>query len=106
MRPYELWIAHMAWDGGGKRRPALILSSNGRIIKAYAITSQYENKSEYIKEGYFAINDWQKANLQKPSYVDTNTVHKLSVDAIDEAFVGRLSQDDIERFSEFLEKRN
>jgi len=106
MRPYELWVAHMAWDGDSKRRPALVVSLHDGIISVYPITSKYDNKSERIKKKYFPIKDWKDANLRKASYVDTNNIHELSVDAIDEAYVGRLSDSDKARFIKFLSKRS
>jgi hypothetical protein len=46
-------------DGtGSKVRPAFVIELNGEIVKTYRITSQYENKSEYIKSRYFEILDY------------------------------------------------
>ena len=104
MRPYELKIAYIDWGDGGKRRPALILHSDGVKVATYAITTQYESKSESIKAKYLVINDWEAAGLNKPSYIDTTRIRRLFPCAIDNAPIGQLSQADITRLLEFIAK--
>ena len=106
MRPYELRVAFVACEGdGGKRRPALILSFGKERVSAYAITTQYENKSQYIKANYFAVKDWKRAGLNRPSYIDTNNIIKLSRSSVDNTPIGKLSQKDEAALIEFLVER-
>ena len=97
----EIYVAYIAWETGGKRRPALILSDDGDFISVYPITSQYDGKSNAIQAQYFVINDWKQAGLDKQSYVDTIDIVELSRSAIISP-VGKLSEADKTRLMDFL----
>jgi hypothetical protein len=104
MLPFDIGIAFVSWEGGGKRRPVLLLSQNDGCAEAFRITSQYANKSKAVKAQYFELLDWRHEGLQKPSYVDT--INRIE---IPDAFiamppVGRLTDNDKQRLIEFLDK--
>ncbi|GHU89718.1 MazF family toxin-antitoxin system [Clostridia bacterium] len=103
MNPFELYIAYVAWEAGGKRRPVLIFSNTEDGVRAFGITSQYESKSAAIRAKYFKINDWQQAGLDKQSYVDTIRLIKLQQDVVDNATaIGQLTKADRKLLVEFL----
>lgn len=81
MKPLDIFIIYMSWDGGGKDRPVLAFIVGDDAVDVYQITTKYEGKSERIRAQYFKINDWSQAGLDKPSYVDTGTLITLSTAA-------------------------
>lgn len=95
----------------GKVRPILIMdwaTLDSELVYFYKITSQYEEKSEQIKEMYYPIVKWQEAGLSKASYVDTFSIEALRVDVLvaeASAPQGRLHDDDIAGFYKFVSKR-
>jgi len=103
MNPFDIFIAYISWDSGGKTRPVLILEQQDKVVFAFNITMQYEGKSEAIRMGYFKISDWQQAGLDKQSYVDTNTVRDIPSAVFDgKSRIGRLTAADELRLVEFL----
>ena len=99
----ELCVAYIAWETGGKRRPALVLSDDGDVISVYPITTQYDKKNKDIQAQYFIITDWKQAGLDKQSYVDTIEIVELERTAIVSP-IGKLSEVDEARLIEFLLK--
>jgi len=67
MQPFEIFIAYISWGSGGKARPVLVLQSRGNGIFVYPITTQYENKSGFIRARYFKIDNWAEAGLGRQS---------------------------------------
>ena len=102
MSPFELYIAYVAWGGGGKRRPVLVLERNADEISVYPITSQFLSKSESVRAKYLLINDWKQSGLEMPSYIDTNKILDIEASEIDSEAIGKLSNADIERFLNFI----
>ena len=103
MNVFDIFIAYVTWDGGGKMRPLLIIEQQKTVLFAFNITTQYENKSESVRSNYFKILDWQQAGLDKPSYVDTNVVRNLPLVVLNnKSAIGRLTEADIKRFIQFL----
>jgi len=105
MKPFDIFIAYISWEGGGKLRPVLIVGQQEAVVYAFIITTQYENKNEAIRSGYFKINDWQQAGLDKQSYVDTNSIRDLPFMLFNgKTEIGRLTVTDEIRLIEFLNK--
>ena len=105
MKPFDIFITYMSWDGGGKDRPVLAFIIGDDIVDVYQITTKYEDKSESIRAQYFKINDWTQAGLDKPSYVDTGTLIDLSTAAFkNKKPIGKLTEGDKLRLLEFLSK--
>jgi mRNA-degrading endonuclease toxin of MazEF toxin-antitoxin module len=64
-KPWEIWWANVKFEDTDeyKRRPVLIISANANSCTAYKLTSQSERIGEY------ALRDWEKSGLPKPSVV-------------------------------------
>ncbi|MFS1663449.1 hypothetical protein [Streptococcus sp. zg-JUN1979] len=92
-------------NSGSKTRPVVVVKLNGEKITFYKITSQFENKSEYIKSKYYEIKDWLRAGLTKPSWVDTIQSITVNENEIEIRVVGRFSNRDILGLREFLTSR-
>ena len=103
MKPFDIFIAYVSWGGSGKSRPVLIIEQQEAIVSAFKITTQYESKSEAIREKYFVINDWQKAGLDRSSYVDTNEILDIPAKVFaGKVEIGRLTAADEHRLIEFI----
>jgi hypothetical protein len=101
MNPFDVCIAYVSWDVGGKHRPVLLLEKNDGYAEAFRITSQYEGKSETIKAQYFKIDDWQQAGLSKESYIDTIASVEVPI-ALITSTIGKLTDNDKQRLIKFL----
>jgi hypothetical protein len=100
---FDIFIAYIEWEGGGKSRPVLVLEKQDKSVNVFKITTQYENKSDAIRSQYFKILDWQFSGLAKQSYVDTNSIQLVPLSAFhDKSPIGRLSEADTRRLTEFL----
>ena len=103
MKPFDIFIVYMSWDGGGKDRPVLAFLLNTVSVDVYQITTKYDSKNETIRAQYFKITDWQQAGLDAQSYVDTGTLISLSITTfINKKPIGKLTENDKLRFLEFL----
>jgi len=103
MNPFDIYITYVSWDGNGKTRPILIIGHQDTVVYVFNITTQYEGKSNAIRAGYFTINDWKAAGLDRQSYVDTNTVRDIPAAVFDgKKEIGRLSAADEKRLIEFM----
>ena len=103
MRAYEIYIALVSWETGGKRRPVLFLEEDNGYARIFSITTQYENKSNAIKAGYFAILDWEQSGLSKASYIDTIEKIRLPLAAFSSTIpIGKLTASDLQRLFDFL----
>ena len=103
MKPFDIYITYVSWDDNGKTRPVLIIDQQDAFVHVFNITTQYENKSDAIRAGYFIINDWKAAGLDRQSYVDTNTVRDIPASAFyGKKETGRLSAVDEKRLIEFI----
>ncbi|MDR1736453.1 MAG: hypothetical protein LBR85_06260 [Oscillospiraceae bacterium] len=103
MKPFDVFIAFLSWDGGGKNRPVLAFILGESTVDIYKITSKYDNKSEAVQSQYFKINDWEQSGLDKQSYIDTGTLITLPAEAFkNRGAVGRLTENDKHRLYEFL----
>jgi len=101
MKIFDIYIAYISWESGGKRRPALILEKGVGSVTVFNITTRYEGKSEDIRAKYFTINNWQQAGLDRPSYIDTNRTVTLPITAVDIP-IGKLTAADEARLIEFI----
>ncbi|MCL2077029.1 MAG: hypothetical protein FWH08_01320 [Oscillospiraceae bacterium] len=105
MNIFDVFIAYVSWDGGGKMRPVLIIEHQETVVLVFNITTQFESKSETVRSKYFKITDWQQAGLDKPSYVDTTTIRDLPPKVLEgKSETGKLTKFDAQRLIEFLAK--
>ena len=104
MKPFDIFVAYMSWDGGGKNRPILAFILGDDTVDIYPITTKYEGKSEEIRAQYFKINDWVQAGFDTQSYVDTGILITLSMITFKHTTpIGRLTEADKQRLLGFLE---
>jgi hypothetical protein len=76
---------------------------DAETARIYPITSQYESKSGTIQDRYFKIIDWQRAGLDKQSYIDTGTRLRQPLVVFENAtLIGRLTDKDKQRLIRFL----
>ncbi len=104
MKPFEIYIAYVAWAGGGKSRPVVIYVSLNNKADVFRITTQYANKSAAVRSKYIAITQWKQAGLNKQSYIDVSTAIRLPLSALEPSPIGTLSEKDKLVLVEFLEK--
>ena len=105
MNAFEIFIAYISWEGGGKSRPVLVLKFSDERIFVYPITTQYKNKSAVIKARYFKIVDWLQAGLDRQSYIDTGTLLNFPVSVADNKRpIGKLTLVDKKRLLDFLQR--
>ncbi|WP_460017512.1 hypothetical protein [Lactovum odontotermitis] len=91
-------------DGtGAKVRPAFVIEREEERIKTYRITSQFANKSDYIKSKYFEIIDYVEAGLRKRSWIDTVQPYMIDSSRTRIKILGYLSETDEARFRDFLQ---
>lgn len=106
MRLFDIYFAYMMFDDGcgGKERPVLIMDLDDGLAAIYNVTTQYENKSEYIRSLYYPITDWKKAGLSKQSYVDTVKARYVTQESLENKKpIGTLSARDKIGLMKFLE---
>lgn len=102
---YHIFVKFKADTNDGKERFTVeIGKSNLFIIVLNSITSQYQEKSDYIKLQYYPIRDWQLAGLKKASYIDIGSIMEVNFQNIMQIgkHIGTLSQRDIEELAEFI----
>jgi len=104
MEEYDIAVIKVAYEGGdgAKLRPAFVIKLNGDAVEFYKITSQYWNKSDWIKTRYFEIIDYTEAGLRKPSWIDTVRREYCEKKATKIKTIGQLSDRDLKRFKRFL----
>jgi hypothetical protein len=103
MNPFDVCIAYVSWEDGGKRRPVLLLAKKDEYyVTAFRITSQYADKSEEVKARYLEILDWKQAGLVKQSYIDTITSVRVPIVNITLPPIGKLTEHDKLRLLEFI----
>lgn len=91
---------------GGKRRPALIRDFDGAVIDVFVITSQYSKKSPRIKRQYFELIEWKELGLNKPSWIDIGTIHRLPTAKIQVKEIAPLPLATLQRLNDFIEAFN
>jgi hypothetical protein len=102
MLPYDVHIAYVSWGDGGKLRPVVILYTEINSATVLSVTTQFEGKSDAIRSKYLEIRDWQKAGLERKSYIDANRAYKLSLSTIKRSPIGTLTERDREALIEIL----
>ncbi|MDV5987546.1 type II toxin-antitoxin system PemK/MazF family toxin [Streptococcus canis] len=104
---YSVLVSRVKYsDGAGSKvRPAIVVKFNNEMIRTYRVTTQYENKSDYIKSQYLEIIDWVQANLKRQSWIDTVKYYNVSNDEFNIKIIGKLSNRDIERLKDFLKNK-
>jgi len=67
----QLYWAYVGFTdiADGKTRPVLYIRQTDTDYVVFRLSSQYENKSAFIKSKYVEIKNWQQAGLKKPSWI-------------------------------------
>lgn len=90
---------------GGKKRPVLIIGKVADNYLAFSITSKFASKSVRIQAIYYPIQDWKKAGLNYPSWVDTGHVLYLNQNRYLQK-IGQLMDRDKASLIQFLAERH
>lgn len=96
----SLYVSYVETNGG-KSRPVLIRKVSAQTVEAYKITSKYKNKSDYIKQQYYPIKEWQAAGLRKPSWVDIGNLYRFPKRGLTFKGIGHLSKRDQNEIADF-----
>lgn len=99
-------IVEFSNKSGFKQRPVLVVQENEIDLTVFGITSQYENKSAYIKQQYAEIKEWRQIPLPKPSWIDVGTTITLSKSQYQINFAGTISDGDYDTLIEVMERVN
>lgn len=102
MRINDVYTAFVAWHGGGKHRPILILKEDTSNIYFYRITTKYKNKSQAMKAIRYPIVDWQSIGLKRASYVVIDRPYQIAKGIISFKYVGHLTAKDIKGLKNFI----
>lgn len=102
MRINEIYTVFVAGQGGGKRRPILIVRTEEEEFYFLKVISKHTNKSEHIKQRYYPLQDWQEEGLKKQSYIDTDNLLNLLNDAVTTNYVGKLTAKDKIELARFI----
>lgn len=86
----------------GKTRPILYIRQTDSDYIVFRLSSQYQNKSDFIKSKYVEIKDWQLVGLTKPSWIDTVQTYQLSIHKTKLTYIGQLSAHDYQRLIQHL----
>jgi hypothetical protein len=78
----SLYLADVPYDDQNmtKYRPALIVIpkiNDSAYTGVLKFTSKYNEKSNQIKEFYYPIEEWQRAGLKQPYYIDIHHVYRI-----------------------------
>lgn len=78
---------------------------NLTVVLLDSITSQYKDKSDYIKLQYYPIRDWRQAGLQKSSYIDIRSTMSFDFREILRSgkHIGQLSNTDVIELTKFIQ---
>ncbi|MEB3752978.1 hypothetical protein [Acinetobacter sp. MD2(2019)] len=89
----------------GKTRPVLYIRQTKTDYIVFRLSSQYDNKSDFIKSKYIEILDWKLVGLSKKSWIDTVQTYQLPIDKTKLTYIGRLSKNDYERLINHLKEQ-
>lgn len=100
----ELFWAYVGFSdvNAGKTRPVLCMRTTATHYVVFRLSSQYENKSDYIKGKYVEVKDWKQSGLSKPSWIDTVRAYELAIADTQMTYIGALSNDDMQRLIDHL----
>lgn len=88
---------------GGKTRPVLLVRNDHLNYYVFRLTSKYQKKSDFFKNKYIEVKDWQKAGLPKPSWIDTFKLYELPIATTKLTFIGRLSPRDLKEIGKYID---
>ena len=86
----------------GKTRPVLYIRQTKKDYIVFRLSSQYDNKSEFIQSTYIEIINWKSVGLSRKSWIDTVQTYHLPIDKTKLTYIGKLSKNDFERLINYL----
>lgn len=100
----DLYWAYVGFTdiSDGKTRPVLYIRQTKNDYIVFRLSSQYDNKSDFIKSKYIEIIDWKLVGLSKKSWIDTVQTYQLPIDKTKLTYIGKLSKSDYERLIDHL----
>lgn len=98
MRKYDIYLCWVPFQDGGKNRPVLILDNNTAVTIGAEVTS---HSPRVYDNGDYPIEDWQEANLRKPSTVRLSRQLQVNESNL-RHYIGHLSDFDIENIEIML----
>ena len=103
---YRIFVKFDSDPLEGKERYTVEIGKiNLTVVLLDSITSQYTDKSDYIKLQYYPIRDWIQAGLKKPSYIDIRSTMSFDFREILKSgkYIGKLSTTDIDQLTTFIQ---
>lgn len=103
----DLYWAYVGFTdiAGGKTRPVLYIRQTEKDYIVFRLSSQYDQKSDFIQRKYIEIKDWKAVGLTKKSWIDTVQTYQLPIDKTELTYIGRLSKNDYERLIHHLTEK-
>lgn len=103
----DLYWAYVGFTdiADGKIRPVLYIRQTKKDYIVFRLSSQYDNKSDFIKSKYIEITDWKSVGLSKKSWIDTAQTYQLPIDKTKLTYIGKLSKNDYERLINHLKEQ-
>lgn len=103
---YQIFVKFGSDALEGKERYTVEIGKvNLTVVLLDSITSQYKDKSDYIKLQYYPIRDWRQAGLQKSSYIDIRSTMSFDFREILRSgkHIGQLSNADVIELTKFIQ---
>ncbi|WOE33253.1 MULTISPECIES: hypothetical protein [unclassified Acinetobacter] len=103
---YRIFVKFSSDTLEGKERYTVEIGKvNLTVVLLDSITSQYKDKSDYIKLQYYPIRDWRQAGLQKSSYIDIRSTMSFDFCEILRSgkYIGQLSHTDVIELTKFIQ---
>ena len=103
---YQIFVKFGSDILEGKERYTVEIGKvNLTVVLLDSMTSQYKEKSDYIKLQYYPIRDWRQANLKKSSYIDIRSTMSFDFREILRSgkHIGKLSNTDVIELSNFIQ---
>ena len=103
---YQIFVKFGSDILEGKERYTVEIGKvNLTVVLLDSMTSQYKEKSDYIKLQYYPIRDWRQAGLQKSSYIDIRSTMSFDFREILRSgkYIGQLSHTDVIELTKFIQ---
>lgn len=101
---YRIYVAFADKKGGKKRYTVEVGQLRLGVVLLDSITSQYQEKSDFIKKQYYPIQDWHQAGLKKPSYIDIRSSRSYQIEEVLKhgQYAGQLTLRDVQGLADFI----
>lgn len=103
---YQIFVKFGSDILEGKERYTVEIGKvNLTVVLLDSMTSQYKEKSDYIKLQYYPIRDWRQTGLQKSSYIDIRSTMSFDFREILRSgkYIDQLSHTDVIELTKFIQ---